>query len=89
MYDVPDKTPPGPKTVVPPEASGNAYPSPGPSEEPAFPRATSNPTPIARRATTTRLVKGKSTSQTYRSARAGTGQSVIPSSLHVGNTLRF
>ena len=33
LYDIPSKTPPGPKTVVPPDAAGNAMPSPGPSEE--------------------------------------------------------
>jgi hypothetical protein len=33
LYDIPSQTPPGPKTVVPPDAGGNAMPSPGPSEE--------------------------------------------------------
>ena len=33
LYDVPSQTPPGPKTGVPPEAGGNAMPSPGPAEE--------------------------------------------------------
>ena len=33
IYNIPSKTPPGPKTVVPPDAGGNAMPSPGPAEE--------------------------------------------------------
>jgi hypothetical protein len=33
VYNVAAETPPGPKTIVPPEAAGNAYPSPGPAEE--------------------------------------------------------
>ncbi len=33
MYNIPSETPPGPKTVVPPDAGGNAMPSPGPAEE--------------------------------------------------------
>ncbi len=33
LYDIPSRTPPGPKTVVPPDAGGNAMPSPGPAEE--------------------------------------------------------
>jgi hypothetical protein len=33
LYNIPSQTPPGPKTVVPPDAGGNAMPSPGPSEE--------------------------------------------------------
>jgi len=33
IYDIPSQTPPGPKTIVPPDASGNAMPSPGPAEE--------------------------------------------------------
>ena len=33
LFDVPDETYPGPKTLFPPDASGNAMPSPGPSEE--------------------------------------------------------
>lgn len=33
LYNIPSQTPPGPKTVVPPDAGGNAMPSPGPAEE--------------------------------------------------------
>ncbi len=33
IYNVPSQTPPGPKTIVPPDAGGNAMPSPGPAEE--------------------------------------------------------
>ena len=33
VYSMPEETPPGPKTIVPSDASGNAVPSPGPSEE--------------------------------------------------------
>ncbi len=33
LYDIPSQTPPGPKTVFPPDAAGNAMPSPGPAEE--------------------------------------------------------
>lgn len=34
FYDIPEQQPPGPKTVIPADAAGNATPSPGPSEEP-------------------------------------------------------
>lgn len=33
LYDIPSRTPPGPRTIVPPDAGGNAMPSPGPAEE--------------------------------------------------------
>lgn len=33
LYDIPEQPLPGPKTVFPPDAVGNAMPSPGPSEE--------------------------------------------------------
>ncbi len=33
LYDVPDAALPGPSTVLPPDAGGNAMPSPGPSQE--------------------------------------------------------
>jgi hypothetical protein len=33
VYNIPASPPPGPKTIVPPDAGGNAYPSPGPAEE--------------------------------------------------------
>ena len=33
IYDIPSQLPPGPKTIVPPDAGGNATPSPGPAEE--------------------------------------------------------
>ncbi len=33
LYKIPSQLPPGPKTVFPPDAAGNAMPSPGPSEE--------------------------------------------------------
>jgi hypothetical protein len=33
IHNTPEKTLPGPKTIVPPDASGNAMPSPGPAEE--------------------------------------------------------
>ena len=33
LFDIPDQTLPGPKTIFPEDASGNAMPSPGPSEE--------------------------------------------------------
>ena len=38
IYDVPADRPPGPKTIFPPDAKGDAVPSPGPSEEPLDPR---------------------------------------------------
>ena len=38
VYDVPADRPPGPKTVLPPDAVGDAVPSPSPSEEPLIPR---------------------------------------------------
>jgi hypothetical protein len=38
IYDVPAERPPGPKTVFPPDAKGDAVPSPAPSEEPLLPR---------------------------------------------------
>jgi len=37
LYDVPESPLPGPKTVFPPGAGGNAVPSPGPSEEELLP----------------------------------------------------
>lgn len=33
LYDIPEAPLPGPETVVPPEAGGNAMPSPGPAQE--------------------------------------------------------
>jgi hypothetical protein len=33
LYDIPSQTPPGPKTIIPSDAGGNAMPSPGPAEE--------------------------------------------------------
>jgi hypothetical protein len=33
VYNIPAEPPPGPKTLVPADASGNAMPSPGPAEE--------------------------------------------------------
>jgi hypothetical protein len=33
LFDIPDQALPGPKTIFPDDASGNAMPSPGPSEE--------------------------------------------------------
>ncbi len=38
VYDVPGERPPGPKTVFPPDAAGDAVPSPAPSEEALLPR---------------------------------------------------
>ena len=38
VYDVPAERPPGPKTVFPPDAAGDAVPSPAPSEEALLPR---------------------------------------------------
>ncbi len=38
IYDVPAERPPGPKTIFPPDAKGDAVPSPAPSEEPLVPR---------------------------------------------------
>lgn len=37
MYRVPEKRPPGPKTILPKDAGGDAVPSPAPSEEPLLP----------------------------------------------------
>jgi len=37
IYDIPERPLPGPATVVPPEAGGNAMPSPAPSEEELLP----------------------------------------------------
>jgi hypothetical protein len=37
IYDIPEHPLPGPATVVPPEAGGNAMPSPAPSEEELLP----------------------------------------------------
>jgi hypothetical protein len=37
IYDVPAERPPGPKTIFPPDAKGDAVPSPAPSEEPLLP----------------------------------------------------
>ena len=34
LYDIPAERPPGPRTVFPPDALGDAVPSPAPSEEP-------------------------------------------------------
>ena len=33
IYNIPSQLPPGPKTIVPADAGGNAMPSPGPAEE--------------------------------------------------------
>lgn len=33
IYKVPSQTPPGPRTIFPPDAGGNGMPSPGPAEE--------------------------------------------------------
>ncbi len=33
MYRIPSQLPPGPTTLIPPDAAGNAMPSPGPAEE--------------------------------------------------------
>jgi hypothetical protein len=38
LYNLPAEPPPGPKTVVPSDAAGNAMPSPGPSEDTLLPR---------------------------------------------------
>ncbi len=38
LYDIPAQPLPGPKTVIPPEAGGNAMPSVGPAEEELLPR---------------------------------------------------
>lgn len=38
VYEVPNERLPGPKTVIPPEAGGDAMPSPAPSEESLDPR---------------------------------------------------
>jgi hypothetical protein len=38
FYDIPGERPPGPKTVFPPDATGDAVPSPAPSEETLDPR---------------------------------------------------
>ena len=38
IYNIPAEQPPGPKTVVPPDAGGNASPSPSPSEDTLVPR---------------------------------------------------
>lgn len=37
IFNIPESPLPGPKTIFPPEASGNAMPSPGPSEEELLP----------------------------------------------------
>jgi hypothetical protein len=37
IYDIPERPLPGPTTIVPPEAGGNAMPSPAPSEEELLP----------------------------------------------------
>jgi hypothetical protein len=38
LYNLPAEQPPGPKTLVPPDALGNAMPSPSPSEDTLVPR---------------------------------------------------
>jgi hypothetical protein len=38
IYNIPLEQPPGPKTIFPPDAAGNAMPSPGPSEDTLVPR---------------------------------------------------
>ena len=38
LYDIPESPLPGPKTIIPPEAGGNAMPSVGPAEEELVPR---------------------------------------------------
>jgi hypothetical protein len=38
VYNIPSEQPPGPKTVFPPDAGGNASPSPSPSEDTLVPR---------------------------------------------------
>lgn len=38
LYNLPAEQPPGPKTIVPPDAAGNAMPSPSPSEDTLVPR---------------------------------------------------
>ncbi|MBC7365186.1 MAG: hypothetical protein H7343_00010 [Undibacterium sp.] len=38
IYNIPSEQPPGPKTVVPADAAGNAMPSPSPSEDTLVPR---------------------------------------------------
>jgi hypothetical protein len=38
IYNIPAEQPPGPKTIFPPDAGGNASPSPSPSEDTLVPR---------------------------------------------------
>ena len=38
LYNIPTEQPPGPKTIVPSDAAGNAMPSPSPSEDTLVPR---------------------------------------------------
>jgi hypothetical protein len=38
IYTIPAEQPPGPRTIVPPDAGGNASPSPSPSEDTLVPR---------------------------------------------------
>lgn len=38
IYNIPTEQPPGPKTVIPPDAGGNASPSPSPHEDTLVPR---------------------------------------------------
>ncbi|MEO6243887.1 MAG: hypothetical protein ABIQ12_00510, partial [Opitutaceae bacterium] len=38
LYNIPTEQPPGPKTIVPSDAAGNAMPSPSPSEDMLVPR---------------------------------------------------
>ena len=38
LYNIPGEQPPGPKTIVPSDAAGNAMPSPSPSEDTLVPR---------------------------------------------------
>jgi hypothetical protein len=55
VYDIPAEPAPGPKTIVPPEAGGDAVPSPSPSEEVLAPRTLA----VFRRASFDEVVQDK------------------------------